>query len=187
MPNRSTDSVFQLIHSLQKSEKRNFKLYVQRNSSSPDLKIVQLFDAFDKMKEYDEKELISKTVSIKKEQLSNMKAHLYRQILASLRVLENNENIDLQLHEQLDFARLLYNKGLYLQSLKILDRIKELARANNQLTYLLQVLFMEKKIEALHITRSMQDRADKLSAESEEVNSRLSLISGLSNVSLQLY
>ena len=45
MPNRSTDSLFQLIHSLQKSEKRNFKLYVQRNSSSPDLKIVQLFDA----------------------------------------------------------------------------------------------------------------------------------------------
>ena len=91
MPNRSTDAVFQLIHSLQKSEKRNFKLYVQRNSSTPELKIVQLFDALDKMKEYDEKELISKTVSLKREQLSNMKAHLYRQILASLRVLESNE------------------------------------------------------------------------------------------------
>ena len=66
MPNRSTDAVFQLIHSLQKSEKRNFKLYVQRNSSTSDLKIVQLFDALDKMKEYDEKELIEKTTLHKK-------------------------------------------------------------------------------------------------------------------------
>ncbi|MGH2564468.1 MAG: hypothetical protein ACRDE5_08145, partial [Ginsengibacter sp.] len=70
MPNRSTDAVFQLIHALLKSEKRNFKLYVQRNTSNNDLKIVQLFDALDKMKDYDEKELISKTRSIKKGQLS---------------------------------------------------------------------------------------------------------------------
>lgn len=187
MPNRSTDSVFQLIHSLQKSEKRNFKLYVQRNSSSPDLKIVQLFDALDKMKEYDEKELINKTVSIKKEQLSNMKAHLYRQILASLRVLENNENIDIQLHEQLDYARILYNKGLYLQSLKILDRVKENAIEHNQISFLIEVLFLEKKIETLHITRSMQDRADALTDQSNQTNIQLERVTKLSNLALLLY
>ena len=187
MPNRSTDAVFQLIHSLQKSEKRNFKLYVQRNSSSPDLKIVQLFDALDKMKEYDEKELINKTVSIKREQLSNMKAHLYRQILASLRVLETNENIDIQLHEQLDYARILYNKGLYLQSLKILDRVKENAKDHNQVSFLIEVLFLEKKIESLHITRSMQDRADALTSESNETNIQLIRLTSLSNLALQLY
>lgn len=187
MPNRSTDSLFQLIHSLQKSEKRNFKLYVQRNSSSPDLKIVQLFDAFDKMKEYDEKELISKTVSIKKEQLSNMKAHLYRQILASLRVLESNENIDIQMHEQLDYARILYNKGLYLQSLKILDRVKENAIEHNQISFLIEVLFLEKKIETLHITRSMQDRADALTNQSNQTNVQLVRVTKLSNLALQLY
>ena len=187
MPNRSTDSVFQLIHSLQKSEKRNFKLYVQRNSSSPDLKIVQLFDAFDKMKEYDEKELINKTVSIKKEQLSNMKAHLYKQILASLRVLESNENIDIQMHEQLDYARILYNKGLYLQSLKILDRVKENAIEHNQISFLIEVLFLEKKIETLHITRSMQDRADALTDQSNKTNVQLVRVTKLSNLALQLY
>jgi len=31
----------------------------------------------------------------------------------------------------------LYNKGLYHQSLKMLDRMKEMARANNQITYLI--------------------------------------------------
>ena len=74
------------------------------------------------MNEYDEEVLMKKTTSIKKQQLSNIKAHLYKQVLASLRVLENN-NIDIQLHEQLDNARILYNKGLYLQSLKILNKL----------------------------------------------------------------
>jgi hypothetical protein len=187
MPNRSTDALFQLIQSLERSEKRNFKLYMTRNSGSGDLKVIQLFDALDKMKQYDEEQLLVKNPSIQKQQLSNLKAHLYREILASLRLLNQEENIDLVLHEQLDFARLLYNKGLYLQSLKILDRIKDLARTNNQVTYQLQALFLEKKIESLHITRSMQDRAEKLSCEVNEVNQRLELISVLSNLSLQLY
>ncbi len=187
MPNKNIDIVFQLIKSLEKGEKRNFKLYVQRNSSSEDLKIVQLFDALDKMEEYDEAVLLKKNSNIKKQQLSNSKAHLYKQILSSLRLIEDGGNIDIRLHEQLDFARILYNKGLYLQSLKVLDKLKEIAKNNNQITYQLQAIIFEKKIEALHITRSMANRAEELSKESDEINLRLSLISKLSNLALELY
>lgn len=187
MPNRTTDALFQLIKSLEKSEKRNFKLYAKRNSSSEDLKIIHLFDAMDKMDEYDEETLLKKNKSLRKQQLSNMKAHLYRQILASLRLINDENNIDIQLHEQMGHARILYNKGLYHQSLRMLDKMKELARAHNQVTYLQQVLFFEKKIEALYITRSMQDRADQLVHEAQEVNERLTLVSRLSNLALQLY
>ncbi len=187
MPNLSTDALFILVKSLEKGEKRNFKLYVARNSASADLKIVQLFDALDKMKDYDEDELLRKNESIQKQQLSNLKAHLYDQILSSLRIVKQAENIDLQIHEQLDHAKILYNKGLYLQSLRILDKIKTLTKQNNQVTFLLQVLFLEKKIESLHITRSMQDRAKQLSDEIDEANERLELIAKTSNLSLQLY
>ena len=187
MPNRSSDALFQLIKSLEKSEKRNFKLYIKRNSASEDLKSIQLFDALDKMEDYDEAQLLNKNKNLRKQQLSNAKAHLYREILSSLRLIRQEENIDIQLHEQLDFARILYNKGLYLQSLRTLDKIKENARAHNQVTFLLQVLFFEKTIEALHITRSMQDRADQLAAEVNDVNDRLQQISVLSNLSLELY
>lgn len=186
MPNRSTDPLFQLIKSLEKSEKRNFKLYANRNSSSDELKSVLLFDALDKMEYYDEAGLLKRNESIKKQQLSNLKAHLYKQILSSLRLI-NIESIDIALHEQMDYARILYNKGLYHQSLKVLDRLKEQAKIHNQFTYLQQVLFFEKKIEALYITRSMQDRADHLSKESNEVSDSLALVSQLSNLSLQLY
>lgn len=186
MPNKPTDSLFLLIKSLEKAEKRNFKLYVKRNSGGEDLKIVQLFDALDKMTEYDENQLL-KNKSLRKQQLSNIKSHLYRTILSSLRIIKDTDNIDLQLHEQMDYARILYNKGLYLQSLKVLDRMKDLARTNNQFTYLMQALFFEKKIEALHITRSMQDRAEHLTRESDQANQTLVRINKLSNLSLQLY
>ena len=47
----TTDSLVNLIHSLTKAEKRSFKLYATRNSSSSDeLKFLQLFDFIDKSK-----------------------------------------------------------------------------------------------------------------------------------------
>lgn len=187
MPNRFSDTLFQLIHSLEKAEKRNFKLYIKRSSGKEDLKIIRLFDAIDKLNEYDEKLLLKKLSSTEKPQLSNLKTHLYKQVLASLRLLKTTENIDLQLHEQLDHARILYNKGLYLQSLKILDKLKELARSYNQDSFLIQVISLEKKIETLHITRSMHDRAEQLSAEAIEINERRRIITQLSNLALQLY
>lgn len=187
MPNRSADTLFQLIKSLKKGEKRNFKLFVRRNTSGSDHKFIQLFDAMDKMKDYDEAFLLKKNKSLKKQQLSNIKAHLYKQILSSLRIIRDENNIDIQLHEQMDHARILYNKGLYMQSLKILDKMKETARFHHQLTYLQQVLFFEKKIEALFITRSMQNRAEQLTQESNKVNEQLTVVNKLSNLSLQLY
>jgi hypothetical protein len=187
MPNRSSDTLFQLVKSLKKSEKRNFKLYVKRNTASEDLKIIFLFDAMDKMDVYDETDLLEKNKQLSKPQLSNVKAHLYKQILSSLRLIRSESDMVIQLHEQLDHAEILYNQGLYLQSLKVLDRIKEYARAFHQYSYVLETLFFEQKIEALHITRSMQDRAGKLAAEMQSANEQIHRAGNLSSLSLQLY
>lgn len=187
MPNRSTDALFQLIHSLQKSEKRNFKLYIKRNSGKNDLKIITLFDALDHQEEYDEDALIRKNPSISKPQLPNLKSHLYRHILISLRLLQSSNNPEVQFHEQLDFARLLYSKGLYHQSLRLLDRVKQSARENHQLQYLIAVLEEEKKIETLHITRSLEDRASEITEEVREAADSYVRQSKLSNLALRLY
>jgi len=187
MSNRFSDSLFQLVHSLEKSEKRNFKLYIKRSSGNEDLKIIELFDALDKLKEYDEAVLLKKLPSIKKPQLSNIKVHLYKQLLASLRLLKSADSIDLQLNEQFDYAHILYKKGLFAQSLKILDKAKETAKANQKFNFLTLVLALEKRIEMLHITRSMQSRAEQLSAETVEVTGRIDMVAKLSNLALQLY
>lgn len=187
MSKRSSDELFQLLKSLEKAEKRNFKLFVQRNLGKADLKITQLFDAMDKMEEYDDEALLRKITSLKREQLPNLKANLYRQILASLRTLRDDGNVENQLHEQMEYTRILYNKGLFQQSLKLLQRIKELAKTYHQSTFWHQALVLEKKIESLHITRSLGNRAETLSSEVNVLNERLALVGNLSNLSLQLY
>jgi hypothetical protein len=187
MPNKNPDSLFQLIKSLEKGEKRSFKLFVSKNASGEDFKTVQLFDALDKMSEYDEVVLLKKTPSISKQQLSNIKAQLYKQILNVFRYTKSEENIVMQLHEMLDYADILYRKGLYLQSLKMLDKTKELAKAKNQSEIRLQAVSFEKKIEALHITRSMSGRADLLTKENNCLNEELTMKGKLSGLSLELY
>jgi hypothetical protein len=186
MPNRQKDELFQLIKSLGKGEKRNFKLYIQRNSDT-EMKVVTLFDALDRMDEYDEVHLLKKNPSITKLQLSNLKASLYRHILTSLRLLKEDDNIEMQLHEQMDYARILYNKGLYLQSLKVLERMKQIAKHYNQHAYQQLVVFFEKKIEAMYITRSMEARADHLEEESVKLGEQIKQVNAMSNLSLQLY
>jgi hypothetical protein len=57
-----------------------------------------------------------------KVQLSNLKSYLYKQILVSIRL--NIQIKILDINREQDFATILYNKGLYKQSLKILDKTK---------------------------------------------------------------
>lgn len=49
-------------------------------------------------------------------------------MLASLRVYHAGQNPDVQLHEQLEYACVLYNKGFYQQTLRMLERVKLGAR-----------------------------------------------------------
>ena len=187
MANRFTDTLFQLVHSLEKSEKRHFKLYIKRSSAKEDLKIIQLYDALDKMHEYDERLLLKKMPDITKTQLANLKNHLYKQLLASLRLLKSHDNVDLQLSEHLDNARLLYNKGLKIQSLRILEKAKELARTNQKFNTLVQILSLEKKIETLHITRSTTEKTEALAHEALENSEHINRVTKLSNLALLLY
>jgi len=187
MANNIPDNLFNLISSLEKSEKRHFKLYIKRSSTKEDLKIIRLFDALDKLQDYDEKLLLKKLEGITKPQLYNLKTHLYKQLLASLRLLKTTDNTDLKLSEHLDNARLLYNKGLKLQSLHILEKAKELAKANQKINFLVQVISLEKKIETLHITRSTLEKTELLTKEASDVSGHIDRVTRLSNLALLLY
>ena len=186
MANQPNDHLHQLIKSLSKAEKRSFKIYATRNSSG-DAKFIRLFDAIDKAKEYDEEMILSKIKGLKKSQFSNLKAHLYKQILTSLRLNYMGHNIDIQLREQIDYARILYDKGLYKQSLKILDKAKFLSYHNHRITLTTEILSFEKLIESQYITRSLRNRADQLIEETEGSVKSVERYHALSNLSLRLY
>jgi len=153
-PSVQKDQLFTLIKSLSKAEKRNFKLYANRNQSNSAVKFIQLFDILDKAEEYKDEHIKKKIRGLNSSQLANLKRHLYKQLLISLRLIHISKNIDIEIREQIDFARILYGKGLYIQSLKILDRIKQIAFAKHQDLLYLEIIEFEKLIEERHITRS---------------------------------
>ncbi len=130
---------------------------------------------------------MKKLPGTEKRQLYNLKTHLYKEILASLRLLKSADSLDLQLNEQFDHAHILYKKGLFFQSLKILERAKELAKTNQKFFFLAQVIALEKRIENLHITHSIKNRADILAKEANEVSRHIDVMARLSNLSLQLF
>lgn len=187
MPKQQTDHLFHLIKSLSKSEKRNFKVYVNRIGGTEISKFIRLFDILDKSDEYDEKIILKKADSIKPSQLSNLKAHLYKQLLISLRLTNINTDTDISIREQIDYAKVLYNKGLFRQSLKILEKVKNTAVKHKRDSLHYGILEFEKLIELQYITRSIETRAEELTDESESIIRILASSGKYANLALRLY
>lgn len=187
MPNSSNDPLYLLVKSLSKSEKRNFKLFVNRLQSNEDSKFLVLFDILDKLHDYHEEKIFQKAPDISKTQLSNLKAHLYKQILQSLRMNASNQDLDIYLREQIDYAKLLYNKGLYTQSLKILDKAGSSAIEFEKNAILLEIIDFEKHIESQYITRSIDTTAEELTQNAIELNKKIAGSNVFSNLGLRLY
>ncbi|MAW15069.1 MAG: hypothetical protein CMC25_01440, partial [Flavobacteriaceae bacterium] len=186
MTSEQKDNLFVLVKSLTKSEKRQFRLYVGRMGSNEDSKFLNLFQLLDKINRYDERVILKRGI-VTKQQLSNLKAHLYKQILISLRMNPAHKNIRIQIREQLDFATILYQKGLYKQSLKVLEKAKIQAIRNEEKYSAYDIVELEKVIESQYITRSLSNRAETLIFEADQLRIQNNLATQLSNLSLQLY
>ncbi|MEL7161400.1 MAG: hypothetical protein AAFN92_11650, partial [Bacteroidota bacterium] len=148
---------------------------------------LQLFDILERTGEYDEEYLLKRIEGIKKSQLSNLKAHLYKQLLTSLRLLNRNKDEEITLRENLDYARILYNKGLYRQALDVLDKTKKRSREIEIHTVALEIAQFEKLIEGQYITRSIEGRAEELGNECRVLSRMIADTDAFSNLSLQLY
>lgn len=185
MPKQSNDRLLLLIKSLTKSEKRSFRLFI--NKRQTDSHSVNLFNHLDKVKQYDESQILTQIPQIKKSQLSNIKAHLFKQILSCLRQLERSRASEIEIREQIDFAKILYDKGMYKPCLEILDKAKKQAVDINYESLVLSILYFEKRIESQHVTGSMSNKADQLTWQSDETLSQIQVTNQLSNLSLLLY
>ena len=98
MSNKASSSLFELIKSLTKSEKRYFKVLSSKHVIGNENKYIQLFDFIDSMEDYNEDIIID---HFKGEAFLNKfsitKARLYDHILNSLEQFHATNNVDAQL------------------------------------------------------------------------------------------
>lgn len=190
MSTKHKDPLFRLIKTLTKPEKRHFRLYANRTMGDQQRKFMVLFDLLDKQDHYDEKQLLAKLPGkTTKSRLTNLKRHLFKQLLTSLRLTYINKQIDIEIREQLDFARILYSKGLYMESLRLLERIKGIAIDHHQDILHLEIIEFQKLIEARHITRSRQveKKMERLLEESTLRSRITQTASEMINLNIQIH
>ena len=187
MPISKSIDVFNLVKSLTSAEKRNFRQYATRIQANEDLLFLNLFDLLDKQKEFDEKNILKNMGGISKTQFSNTKRHLYSQLIASLRMLYKEKRANFKVREYIDYAYILYGKGLYLQALKILQKAKNIAQKHHLNYMQLTISEFEKKIETRHITRSGSSKAQELIDESERIQKHTNHLIQLSNLRIRMH
>ncbi len=135
---KRTEELFSLIHSLNKHEKRFFKL--SASIESGEKQYMQMFDIIAHQSVYDEKEILAK-LKITKNVLSFQKNYLQRLILNKIASLSSSKRA--QVRNLLTQADILFNKGLYSLHHKLLKKAKELAKQNDLNDYLLEISTME--------------------------------------------
>jgi len=142
---KPSNELFDLIKSLTKSEKRFFKL--QSSLQGGDKNYVRIFDLIDDMESYDE-ELVKTTFKNETfiKHLPSEKNHLYKLILKALRGYYGENSISSFLQQEIKNIEILYDKGLFHECTKFLQRAKKIAERHDRFYYLFELLHWEKTL-----------------------------------------
>lgn len=139
----NTERLYELISSLSRGEKLNFKKFASKHILGDGNSYVKLFDFINKQSKngvYDEsavKEHFKDEKFVKN--FSVMKSYLYENILKSLSASQNNDEPQTLLR----FANILFSKGLNTQVADALKKAKKAAIKNEDFNTLLGVLDLE--------------------------------------------
>lgn len=139
------DFLFFLIKSLSRTEKRYLKINFKH--SKPAAVYLQLFDAIDRQKEYDEAQLKVKFKGqkfVKHFHLS--KRYLYGLILAALRNYHKEASPKAEVNDILKNVEILYQKGLYALAETELTKAGKMAEEYELATSQYDVLYWQRKL-----------------------------------------
>ena len=186
MSNNNNSGLFRLIKGLSRSEKRYFKLFVSKEGNSLNKKFIQLFDMMDQQLVYSEEEILLMEPSLKRTQMSNLKAHLYKRILQSLRMFDNSNVRDIRIREFIDHAQILYNRSHYDQCVRMLQKAKKMAHKHHNLELLLEIYKWEKQVLSQTVGKGNQERVNRIITQVRDVNNRINNINSFSNILVKL-
>lgn len=131
------DHLFELIKSLSKSEKGYFKKVSSFHMKGRQNSYSLLFDAIDRMNEYDERMLKKKLPAKIAAQLSFLKHYLYHQLLEALDQYYQSSNVEI--NKMICKVEILHKKGLKEPGRKLLDKAMEFAAKKEKFSYLLHL------------------------------------------------
>jgi hypothetical protein len=169
MANVVSDALFVLIKSLSKSEKRYFRLQPMAEDGQHRL----LFDAMEKLNDYDEEKLLKilKGSPIT-DAISIAKNRLYHTLLKSLASFHHKATARAEVMRLLQSIEVLYNRGLHEQADKLVHSALKIARKNELSALQLELNeWKERIIEAMNIPGA--ERYEMLNSNYAELKASL--------------
>lgn len=158
---RTKNKLHELIHSMNKNEKRFFKLYTQLISKDQKQYLL-LYEILEEMDSFDSKELDQK-IGLDKKRLNNLSIYLKKQILHSLQIYLRNSNDQLQTSDRLFSAQILFHKKRFKEAIKLLESVEK--KALEVSNYLVALNAVQLKIKCLH---SIIETDQKLNKDLDE-------------------
>ncbi len=186
MSDQSKSGLFRLIKGMSPSEKRYFKLFTSKEGGPMNKKFIRLFDLMDQQEIYCESAILKKESSFLPAQMSNLKAHLYKRILQSLRLFDGSNIRDIQIRELIDHSQILYKRSHYDQCVRMLQKAKKMAHKYNNLELLLEVYKWEKQVLSQTVGKGNQERVNDIIAQVRQVNNQINNINSFSNILVKL-
>lgn len=159
------DNLFELIQSLEPTEKRHFKIFAKRHTLNGENQYLRLFDILESLPAYEEslvKRRLGRTLFA--ENLSSSKNYLYNLILRSLRNYNAGASTKISLQELRLDIHTLVDKGLLKQALKLIKKAKKLAAQHQYDIDQLEIVLLERKL----IRRYTSNKADERIRERQE-------------------
>ncbi|MEZ5014288.1 MAG: hypothetical protein R2794_08360 [Chitinophagales bacterium] len=143
---KPSDDLHRLIRAMDKTERGYFKKYAQAYGPAESKNYLMLFDAIERMEEYDE-EAILRTFAGEPfiKQLSVAKNYLFDLILKSLRAYKAQSSKYMRIHALMENGEILYDKGLYKQALKTWEKAEKMAATLDEKAYQLDIILWQRR------------------------------------------
>lgn len=184
-----SNNIFELIHSLDKQEKRYFKIFSSRHVIGDENDYVKLFDAIAGQKIYNEKTIRKKFKNesfIKR--FSALKNYLYNLILESLDIYYSEKDADRKIKKLLSYTDILKQKGLHEHSGKLLEKAKKLAYSYEKHLLLLEIFEHEKDVmEAVLNIKDFEKKIDEIYKEEQFLLELRRTLSEYSRINSMMY
>jgi hypothetical protein len=164
------DQLFNLIQSLNKSEKGYVKKFATLNMKDGTSNYMQLFDAIDRQEIYDEAKLLRKfSEKAFTRQFARTKNYLFHFILKALRNFHTEKKPDFQVTDMIAVAQLLLDKQLNAEAQSQLTKAKKLATDLELFTQLIDILAIERPLIFVLSKREEVEEKFRLNLEEEAV------------------
>jgi len=134
------DNLYVLIKSMDKHEKRFFKLYAKLYNQNKVPHYVHLFEIFDSLKDFNHTILNDKIQqSFSNKNVSQLKQYLREAIYTSLKLYHKKNNPVIQDYESLSTVKILIKKNLLEQAEKLLMTVKKQAKKDENFGLVIRI------------------------------------------------